>query len=186
MALTLDGTMVPGDLADLVAIQQCLSRAALGNDLLDAALWKSAYWPDGTEDHGWYQGNAHAFIDQTVPMLEQQMETTWHAMALPAVTIDGYTARAITCFTAYVRFKPDAEGKSNDLISGGRYVDRLERRDGHWRITARISKGDWIRVDPASYEWGQPGLGGHVPQMGMRAPDDPGRQMLEEMGWAPG
>jgi hypothetical protein len=66
-------------LADLFgrqAVQDCLLRAALGNDLQDAELWKSAYWPDATEDHGWYQGNAHAFIDETVPLLLDTMGKT--------------------------------------------------------------------------------------------------------------
>jgi len=166
---------------EMLAIQQCLGRAVLGNDLLDAAMWKSAYWPDATEDHGWYVGNAHRFIDETMGMLERDMDTTWHALGVPVIAVDGDEARSIACFTAYVRMK-GAEGTvPDDLISGGRYIDRLKKRDGIWRIAHRISKGDWIRVDPASYEWGKPGLGGHVPQMGLRAADDPGRLLLNEM-----
>jgi hypothetical protein len=29
-------------------------------------------------------------------------------------------------------------------ISGGRYVDRLERRDGRWAIAARVCVVEWI------------------------------------------
>jgi hypothetical protein len=30
-------------------------------------------------------------------------------------------------------------------ISGGRYVDRLERRDGRWAIVARVCVVEWIQ-----------------------------------------
>lgn len=165
---------------DIFAIQQCLGRAVLGNDLLDIPLWKSAYWPDATEDHGWYHGNAHRFIDETLVMLERDMDTTWHAPGVPVIVVDGIKARSIAYFTAYVRLKATDGGEPQDLLSGGRYIDRLEKREGVWRIMHRISKGDWIRIDPASYEWGQPGLGGYIPQMGMRATNDPGRLLFAE------
>lgn len=34
------------------------------------------------------------------------------------------------------------------VMAGGCYIDRLERRDGHWAIAARKVVKDW---------WGQPG-----------------------------
>ena len=177
----LERAVTAQDALDILAIQQCLGRAVIGNDMLDGPMWKSAYWPDGTEDHGWYNGNAHAFIDETIAMLERDMATTWHGPAMPIIAVEGDRARAITYFTAYVRFRAPEGETPQDLLSGGRYVDRLEKRDGLWRIAHRISKGDWIRNDPASYEWGAPGMGGYVPQMGTRAPDDPGRVLLDEM-----
>jgi len=112
---------------EMLAIQQCLGRAVLGNDLLDAAMWKSAYWPDATEDHGWYVGNAHRFIDETMGMLERDMDTTWHALGVPVIAVDGDEARSIACFTAYVRMKGAQGAVPDDLISGGRYIDRLNR-----------------------------------------------------------
>jgi hypothetical protein len=37
-------------------------------------------------------------------------------------------------------------------LGGGRYVDRLERRDGEWRIAARELVLDWTaRADAAVY-----------------------------------
>ena len=82
MADALEQPVDAAQALDMLAIQQCLGRAVLGNDLLDIALWKSAYWPDATEDHGWYVGNAHQFIDETLVMLERDMDTTWHALGV--------------------------------------------------------------------------------------------------------
>jgi hypothetical protein len=162
-------------LADLFgrqAVQDCLLRAALGNDLQDAALWKSAYWPDATEDHGWYQGNAHAFIDETVPLLLETMDETWHQVGNMIVRIDGDRACAQSYFFAYCRVKAAGDGRS-DLFAGGRCVDRLERRSDEWRIAARITKGDWVRQATGSADWSTPVLQGYVPKYGLRAPDDP-------------
>ena len=181
MADALEQPVDAAQALDMLAIQQCLGRAVLGNDLLDIALWKSAYWPDATEDHGWYVSNAHQFIDETLVMLERDMDTTWHALGVPVIAISADEARSIAYFTAYVRMKAADGATPTDLVSGGRYVDRLRKRDGVWRIIHRVSKGDWIRLDPASFEWGQPGLGGHVPQMGLRGPGDPGRALLDEI-----
>jgi len=40
-------------------------------------------------------------------------------------------------------------------VIGLRYCDRLERRDGEWRIANRVCAMDWSRIDavPASWEF---------------------------------
>jgi hypothetical protein len=35
-------------------------------------------------------------------------------------------------------------------ISGGRYVDRLERRDGRWAIVVRVCVVEWIKESSSS------------------------------------
>ncbi len=40
---------------------------------------------------------------------------------------------------------------------GLRYVDRLERRDGEWRIADRRCVFDWSRRDTITGEWDLPG-----------------------------
>ena len=36
------------------------------------------------------------------------------------------------------------------MIAAVRYVDRMERRDGEWRIAKRVMVLDWHRVEPVS------------------------------------
>jgi hypothetical protein len=168
----------PHELADRLAIHDCIARQALGNDTLDAELWKSVFWPDATESHAWFEGNAHAFVAETIPMLQQQMRATWHQLGLPLVTIDGQSARAVTYFFAYCRMRA-AEGETpTDLTSGGRYIDRFEKRGETWRILRRVTKADWVRTDPASFVWGRPTMNGHIPRMGMWDADDPARVLF--------
>jgi hypothetical protein len=35
-----------------------------------------------------------------------------------------------------------------DLWVGGRYLDRMEKRDGVWKIVDRVGTTDWTRLDP--------------------------------------
>ncbi|HBF89936.1 MAG TPA: hypothetical protein DDX09_02110, partial [Hyphomonas atlantica] len=44
------------------AIRDCLFRYARGIDRADEAMLRSAYWPDGTDHHGPYQGSASGFV----------------------------------------------------------------------------------------------------------------------------
>ena len=163
------------ELIDREAIRDCLLRGALGNDLQDVELWKSAYWPDAHEDHAWYQGNAHAFIDETVPMLLETMDEAWHQIGNMMIHVEGERARAQTYYFGYCRLKGDDAGP-RDLFAGGRYVDRLEKRRGEWRIAERFTKSDWSRRFPDSADWDAPSLNGHVPSYGMRSADDPVRR----------
>jgi hypothetical protein len=54
-------------------------------------------------------------------------------------------------------------------VLGGRYVDRFERRDGEWRIAARITVHDWSRIDPVTENFEHAGRF----RQGTRSTDDP-------------
>jgi hypothetical protein len=43
-----------------------------------------------------------------------------------------------------------SRGTETDLFIGGRYVDRLERRDGVWKIARRVGIHDWQRYEAAN------------------------------------
>ena len=46
------------ELADREAIRECLYRYSRGVDRLDADMVRSAYWPDCTDNHMGFCGNA--------------------------------------------------------------------------------------------------------------------------------
>jgi hypothetical protein len=56
------------------------------------------------------------------------------------VDIDGDTAHA----ESYVLFVQRRRDGGNHDVGGGRYIDRLERRDGEWRIVARELVNEWL------------------------------------------
>ena len=53
----------PQQLADIRAIEDAAKRYSHGVDRLDGDWMKSAYWPDATDDHGTFVGNAWEFVD---------------------------------------------------------------------------------------------------------------------------
>ncbi len=49
--------------------------------------------------------------------------------------------------------------EERDTCVGGRYLDRLERRDGEWRISARAMLYDWYQDWGRSIDWSQGVMG---------------------------
>ena len=50
-------------LSDIQSIRDVALRYCRGVDRLDEDLMKSAYWPDATDDHGTFVGNAMDFCE---------------------------------------------------------------------------------------------------------------------------
>lgn len=162
-------------LLDREAIYDCLHRSALANDLCDAAMWKSTYWPDGHEDHApLFTGNAYEFIDTIIPEITRQMDMTWHQIGNTVVRLEGCCARVTSYAVSYVRMRATAGKAAWDLFAGVRYLDHFEKRDGDWRILRRITKTDWIRETATSLDWARPDPWSGQPQsFGARRTDDP-------------
>ncbi|MGB9307596.1 MAG: nuclear transport factor 2 family protein [Mycobacterium sp.] len=64
-----------------------------------------------------------------------------HYLLNHTVDIDGDEAHAETY---YLFVGTDREPANHTTISGGRYVDRLERRGGRWAITDRVCLVEFI------------------------------------------
>ncbi|MDB5393040.1 MAG: gamma-hexachlorocyclohexane dehydrochlorinase [Rhodospirillales bacterium] len=152
-------------------IRECLYRYCRGIDRADAAVLRSAYWPDAIDDHVLFNGNAYDFIDWCVPLLAQ-VEHSQHMLGNILIEIDGDEARAETYYHAYER-RRRASGYPYEMFVGGRYLDRFERRDGEWRIIHRLVMWDWFRhfKDSADLDKGVFGKG--PVRMSGKYPDDP-------------
>jgi ketosteroid isomerase-like protein len=129
---------------DHQAIEDVLYRYARGFDRRDMDIAKGAYWPDALDDHPGYVGNAHAMADFFDAFHEDRWESTHHHTMNNLIEIDGDTAHAESlCFVAATK-----KGTLELELVGGRYVRRLEKRDGEWRIAAAVLIADWS-LDPA-------------------------------------
>jgi len=127
------------------AIRDVLMRYSRGVDRCDVALLKTCFHVDSTDDHGHWKGNGQDFADFIVQSLPQRTHHTTHSVANVLVELDEHDvnlARAESYAIAYLRRTDAAGAEWLDLFSG-RYVDRFERRDGHWRIADRVVVHDW-------------------------------------------
>lgn len=76
-------------------------------------------------------------------MHEQGQVATHHNLLHHSCDIDGDTAHS----EIYYLFVGRNRDESN-WIAGGRYVDRLERRDGEWKIALRTNSIEWSGMVP--------------------------------------
>lgn len=123
------------ELAELAAIRDVVLRYCSGIDRLDAELMRSAYWPDATDDHGTFVGNAWEFVDRCM-RTHARWRSTMHCTLNSRIELepDGGSARGETYNVTYL-FPDDGSGVSQWC---GRYLDRFVKRDGEWRIVERV------------------------------------------------
>jgi hypothetical protein len=131
----------PTQMADRMAIQDALYTHSRGLDRLDAALIKASYWPEAEVDYGSYKGPAHSFADLVVGALAAQYELTQHTLGNTLFAIADDSARTESHITA----RHLLLGAKQEMVFSGRYLDRLEKRDGCWKLLHRQVVMDWSR-----------------------------------------
>lgn len=127
-------------LRDRTEIRDCVERYARGMDRRDRDLLRSAYHDGAIDDHVGFVGDVDAFIDWAFAYHATQTRYQ-HYLLNHTVDVDGDTAHAETY---YLFVGTDREPANHMTISGGRYVDRFERREGRWGIVARVCVAEWI------------------------------------------
>jgi hypothetical protein len=126
-------------LADRQEIHDCIIRYCRGVDRLDAEMLASAYHADAIDDHGIYVGNPKEFADYFLDFHKKNQKSTQHIITNHYCELDGDTAH---CETYWLFAAMNTEGPELSL-GGGRYIDRMERREGRWAIAARKCLYDW-------------------------------------------
>jgi SnoaL-like domain len=127
-------------LNDRAEIYDCMQRYARGIDRQDRALLRSAYHDGAVDDHVGFVGVVDDFIDWALGYHSTQTRYQ-HYLLNHTVDIDGDEAHAETY---YLFVGTDREPANHMTISGGRYIDRLERRNGRWAIIDRVCLVEFI------------------------------------------
>ncbi|AHH19072.1 SnoaL-like domain-containing protein [Nocardia nova SH22a] len=124
-------------------ILDCLIRFSRGMDRFDRVLFLSAFHPDATVAAGDFVGGPADLYDWASAMHEQGQIATQHNLLNHTCDIDGGTAHTETYYLFAARNRDDS-----NWLAGGRYLDRLERRAGQWRITLRTNVIEWSGMAP--------------------------------------
>lgn len=143
-------------LLDREKIRDCLARLARGEDRRNAALISACCWPDSTSDYGVFYGNFDEYLAWVVPGSEA-IKVTQHFLGQSVVDLDGDTALVETQVTSYHRI--DMGEEERDTVIGGRYLDRMEKRGGEWRVAERTMLYDWYQDYGQSVDWSQGVMG---------------------------
>ena len=126
---------------DRIEILDCINNQSRGHDRHDTEIMTSVYHDDGIDEHGAtvntgpqygeWANNQHAsvFIDHL------------HNITTHTCEIDGDVAHSESYVIGTMRVRDN----KTVVLMGGRYLDRLERRDGVWKIASmRLS---YLRFD---------------------------------------
>jgi hypothetical protein len=133
------------ELLDRQDIFDCLKRVSRGIDRFDRELFLSAYHPDAIIDAGEFVGEPRAVYEGGAALHEAGQSSTIHHLTNHVCELDGDTAHAETYFL-YVGRNRDG----SNWAAGGRYADRLERREGIWKIAFRYTVLEWSGAVPAN------------------------------------
>ena len=119
-------------------ILDCLIRFSRGMDRFDKELFLSAFHPDAIISAGEFVGGPDHLYDWARDLHEQGQSATHHNLLNHSCDIDGDIAHTET----YYLFVGRNYDETN-WLAGGRYIDRLQRRDGEWKIVLRTNAIEW-------------------------------------------
>ena len=118
-------------------IYEVLCRYCRGLDRMDKELAYSVWHEDGTAlYHDMYEGTGHGFVDW-VWEAHAPMARHSHQLTNSLVNVAGDSAESETYVTVALWTKPAKDGKQQEIIGRGRYLDRWSKRNGRWAIDHR-------------------------------------------------
>jgi hypothetical protein len=165
MPKTTDQLIAESEIKD-VHIRYC--RA---NDRRDEALMRSCFHSDAViELH--QDLDVESFLGLGREILGRY-SVTWHNTGNQLVEVKGDQAWAEHYTISSHRMPADADGPERDWIAHGRYIDRMEKRGGEWRIARRKMVVDYTRMDVVGDNMAGLGSGG-----GARDRSDPSYAMM--------
>jgi SnoaL-like domain len=133
-------------LMDRQAILDCIARHARGHDRHDVELLSNAYHPDGVDEHGFAINAGPKYAQWANAIHSAGSRLHLHNITTHICDIDGDVAH---CESYVLVGLLNHDEKSARLING-RYIDRLERRNGVWKIALRRCTVDLLISGDAS------------------------------------
>jgi hypothetical protein len=120
-------------LEDRAAIVERIATHARGCDRHDVDLLTSTYHDDGVDEHGTTVNPGPDYAGWANAVHAASSQTHLHHITTHTCEIDGDQAHA----ESYVLVTMLTLDGTTATVMCGRYLDRLERRDGDWRIAVR-------------------------------------------------
>jgi hypothetical protein len=129
------------DRQDILDVVNIYCRAV---DRRDRELLMTVYHPDAIDDHGPFVGTREEMYEWgRLRDLSGTVESTQHHITSHICEIDGDTAHAESY---YLYSAPVVGGMI--WTASGRYLDRLTRVDGEWKIATRYCLVEWSTTIP--------------------------------------
>lgn len=127
-------------LSDRQGILDCICRYSRGLDRHDIDILASAYHADAIDEHGFAMNALPEFAEWINKLHDNHFSITLHSITTHNCELDGDTAHC----ESYVLFGLSTLDEQKVWFGGGRYADRVERREGHWKIAHRRTIIEWL------------------------------------------
>ena len=125
------------------------------------------FWPDAQVDLGFFSGSGAQAVEFLLANAARS-QRRFHATSNILLQIEGAVALADSCCITHA--VGDAEGGAQGWqLFLGRYLDRLERRDGEWRFAERRFLLNGYHAGPLD----EPSVLGGVPRASALTADNP-------------
>jgi SnoaL-like protein len=104
-------------------------------DRADATALAALFHPGAIVNGGMFNGDAAHFSQAGPAWLREHATLVFHSVTNEFFVVEGDVASGESYLLAFLTMR--TEGGNRDVITGGRYLDRYERRNGQWRFTQR-------------------------------------------------
>lgn len=135
-------------LLDKQEITELIHSYCNAADRHDYDKMRALYHEDALDDHGsFFKGLAMDFID-ALPQIQEPMLILHHNITTINIALDGDYGEGEVSVLAFHQISTDEEPM--DLLIGGRYLDKYEKRADVWKFSERAVVTDWATVNSPS------------------------------------
>lgn len=150
-------------------IRGVLLRYCRGVDRCDEALIASCFHEDARDDHGsWMARGGENIARQIVRLVKPGTDRPMHFVGNMLIELEGSSTAFAESYVLAFRAS-QRDGKPLHRCRAVRFVDRFEKRNGHWLISERVVVDEWNRI----HEIGETQAGSDSWRYGSKDRDDP-------------
>ncbi|ABS64059.1 PEP2-like protein [Parvibaculum lavamentivorans DS-1] len=115
----------------------------------DQEAWSklgATFHDEGTISLSWFDGPHKGFVAASQNLAKNNRALLKHYVGVPRIRVEGDRALSEVNVTIMVRVKTPAG--EIDTTSYARFIDRIEKRDGKWKLLKRTAVYEKDRADP--------------------------------------
>jgi len=155
----------PERIVSRLQIQDLMFRWCRAVDRLDRQGMLDIFWPGAIDSHGPYIGPAEGLVEWIL-VRHRPIATSSHFIGNMLIefasddvalvetyvrTIQQYPAEAKQQLAQLTGGAAGDESTPMDMFTSSRYLDRMERREGEWRVAHRDLIQDWKQIVDVKY-----------------------------------
>ena len=143
------------EMLDEFALRKLVHTYCRAVDRGDIAQLRELYHDDAVDAHGAFStGSIDQFFEQLVAA-RPYIRAMQHNITTVNFAISGHVAEGEIYTIAFHTLA--GKERDTDLVVGGRYLDKYEKRDDAWKILERTIVTDWAQVsDPSAMDLSHP------------------------------